>query len=519
MLTSLYRKILVPESLVSFFSDPLSDIGRRRALMIGLFGHAAMQKGIDRTVPETAEFLGITRQAVYKDIHGLAEKCAGIQVLSEVPGRCISVTPMDMDKAILSLALEAHAPIEGIQRVLDRIYGTSPSIGYISTLLNRAGAFAEQITQTIPLHGISQGANDEIFDNSKDPVLTGVDLDSNYIYLMQPMNDRTGETWQLAMETLKDQGLNLKVAISDAGSGLLKGIKAAFPDADIQLDAFHVLKDIGGAVYRFREHILKEVAACYDMERAVARARHSRRASIQSKRKKLVKYRATIPAMVEDYDTVACLYGWLHELVSFSGYDLDEVMQLMEWLLDELDAVTSRNRWAYELRKEIGRFRKRLPATMLFLDRLFLRFRRAARDMGLPEEAFRLLYRRLGVPEDSDAYCEFTCRAFAVIGPARFSAAEEVHDRIIRCIKRASSMIENVNGRLRAYMNVKKHVSSHFYSLVQLHMNTKKCRRSRVASRKGRSPVEMLTGESWPELIDLFEERGFWSTPQAREIA
>ena len=105
MLTSLYRKILVPESLVSFFSDPLSDIGRRRALMIGLFGHAAMQKGIDRTVPETAEFLGITRQAVYKDIHGLAEKCTGIQVLSEIPGRCIPVTPMDMDKAILSLAL------------------------------------------------------------------------------------------------------------------------------------------------------------------------------------------------------------------------------------------------------------------------------------------------------------------------------------------------------------------------------------------------------------------------------
>ena len=519
MLTSLYCKILVPESLVSFFSAPWSNADRQRALVIGLLGQLAMQTDTNRTVQETADFFGITRQAVYKDIHGLAEKYAGIQVLPDAPARCIMVTPMDMDKAILSLALDAHAPMDGIQRVLNRIYGTSPSIGYISTLLNRAGAFAEQITQTIPLHGIFQGANDEIFDNSNDPVLTGVDLDSNYIYLMQPMNDRTGETWQLAMETLKDQGLNLKVAISDAGSGLLKGIKAAFPDADIQLDAFHVLKDIGGAVYRFREHILKEVAACYDMERAVARARHSRRASIQSKRKKLAEYRATIPAMVEDYDTVACLYGWLHELVSFSGYDLDEVMQLMEWLLDELDAVTSRNRWAYELRKEIGRFRKRLPDTIQFLDRLFLCFRRAAEDMELPEEAFRLLYRRLGVPEDSDAYCELTCQAFAVIGPARFSAAEEVHDRIIGCIKRASSMIENVNGRLRAYMNVKKHVSSHFYSLVQLHMNTKKCRRSRVASRKGRSPVEMLTGESWPELIDLFEERGFWSTPKEKEIA
>ena len=187
MLTSLYRKILVPESLVPFFSAPLSDTGRQRALMIGLLGHAVMQKGIDRTVLETAEFLGITRQAVYKDLHGLAEKCAGIQLLPEVPGRCIPVTPMDMDKAILSLALDAHAPMEGIQRVLERIYGTSPSLGYISTLLNRAGAFAEQITQTIPLHGISQGANDEIFDAGNAPVLTGIDLDSSYIYLMLSM--------------------------------------------------------------------------------------------------------------------------------------------------------------------------------------------------------------------------------------------------------------------------------------------------------------------------------------------
>ena len=26
-----------------------------------------------------------------------------------------------------------------------------------------------------------------------------------------------------------------------------------------------------------------------------------------------------------------------------------------------------------------------------------------------------------------------------------------------------------------------------------------------------RSPVELLTHEDWPELIDLFEECGFWS--------
>ena len=62
-------------------------------------------------------------------------------------------------------------------------------------------------------------------------------------------------------------------------------------------------------------------------------------------------------------------------------------------------------------------------------------------------------------------------------------------------------------------------VSDSFYSLVQLHLNTKKYRRSRVKSRQGRSPVEIMTGESWPELIDLLEERGFWSSWNRRKAA
>ena len=62
-------------------------------------------------------------------------------------------------------------------------------------------------------------------------------------------------------------------------------------------------------------------------------------------------------------------------------------------------------------------------------------------------------------------------------------------------------------------------VSSNFYSLVQLHMNTKKYRRSRVASRKGHSPLELLTGKPWPEFIDLLEEYGFWDKDMAEQVA
>jgi hypothetical protein len=335
---------------------------------------------------------------------------------------------------------------------------------------------------------------------------------------MQDMYDRKGETWEFVMETLKDKGLELTVSISDAGSGLLKGIKAAFPKADIQIDVFHVFRDFGRAVSHFKKHVLKKVTDCYDLEKTVSKEK-SWHAGYKEQKKQLKESQAKIPALVDDYDTLTILYSWTHELLSFSGYNPDEVKELMRWLLEEMNALASRNSWAFELRRELSRFEERLPATMRFLDRLFAAFNRAARDIGLPEEAFRLLYRRSAVPKDSETYLELTRQALAVTGPERFGAVEKTHDRILGSIKRASSMIENVNNRLRPYMDIKKHVSSQFYSLIQLYLNTKKYRRSRIESRVGRSPVEILTSKQWPELIELLEERGFWAEQTAKEVA
>jgi len=514
MLTSLYSIIATLITLLFGHRRSFSEWNRQRSLLAGILGRLAQERKIRLSIPEVAKLFHVSRKTVYKNINRIATMEARIQELIDSLAGCIIVTPKDVDKIILSLALDAHAPLEGIQRVLNHIYDGkgSRSIGYISTLLTRAGAFAEKILKTISLSGISQGANDEIFDSSNSPVLTGIDVVSTYIYLMQDMYDRKGETWELVMDTLKDSGLNLAVAISDAGSGLLKGLKAAFPQADIQIDVFHVLRDIGQAVNHFKAHVLKEVADSYELEQAIDRSKSKNpwRTIPKNQQKKLKESCAQIPTLVEDYDTITCLYSWVHELLSFSGYSHEEVTELMQWLLEEMDVIAKRNNWAFELRKEISRFEKRLPATLQFLNRLFESFRLAAKTMGLKEDAFHLLYRRSAVPKDSEAYFELSRQALNVIGPERFGAAEKVHDRILNSIKRASSLVENLNSRVRPFMDIKKHVSSNFYSLVQLYLNTKKYRRSRVEYRKGRSPVEILTGEQWPEFIDLLEERGFW---------
>lgn len=519
MLASLYHAITTLKSLLLGKCTSLPGGYNSRSLLMGILGKLASQD--EMTISSIANLFGVTRQGIYKNINRLVALDAQIKELPSNITDCLLVTSQKIDKTILSLALDAHASLEGIQRVLTCVYGQEncPSIGYISMLLAKAGKFAEGITKTIPLHGIAQGANDEIFDAFDNPVLTGVDVESSYIYLMLDMLDRKGETWELAMDDLKDSGLDLKVAISDAGAGLLKGVKAAFPGAHVQIDVFHVLRDLGRTVYGFKEHVMKEVAACYVLEKTIATYKNPWHKKTIAAQNKLSDRQEGLATMVEDYDTLSCLYSWVRELMSFSGYTYDEVMELMEWLLDEMTIIAKRHSWAHKLNHEIARFRTRLPATMLFLNRLFDDFTNKAKAMGLPLEAFCLLYRRLGISKDSEAYAELTQRVMEVIGAEQFHMAEEAHTEIVGSIKRASSLVENVNSRLRAYMNIKKHVSSNFYSLVQLHMNTKKYRRSRVKSRQGRSPVEILTGEEWPELIELFEMRGFWSYCPSEKVA
>ena len=519
MLTLLYYSKAILKSLLSGVPVSLPGGFNSRSLLMGLMGRWA--ENIDLPVMAIAEAFGVTPQAVYGNINRLKQLEAKIDAQPDLPDDCIVLTPRDIDKIVLASALDANASLEGIQRVLAAIdCNNHPrSIGHISEFLSRAGAFAAEILKTIPLDGICHGANDEVFDGSDKPVLTGVDPDSTYIYLMQSMDDRKGETWKQAMETLKNLGLNLKVAISDAGSGLLKGVKAAFPDADTQLDLFHILRDIGRPVYRFKEHVFKELAECYELENAVAKEKRPWSKRAEKRKKKLADYKAKIPGMIEDFDTLDILYSWLREMVSFNGYSYEEVMELMNWLLDEMFAVSTRHSWAYKLSNEILRFRERMPVTMRFINRLFRDFNLTAEAMGLPEEVFRLLYRRFGAPKESEAYAELTRQASALIPSGELANVEKVHDEIVNGIKRASSMVENVNGRLRAYMNIKKHVSSNFYSLVQLHLNAKKYRRSRVESRKGRSPLELLTGKPWPEFIDLLEESGFWDKDTAKQVA
>ena len=66
-----------------------------------------------------------------------------------------------------------------------------------------------------------------------------------------------------------------------------------------------------------------------------------------------------------------------------------------------------------------------------------------------------------------------------------------------------SSVIENLNSRLRNYFFLRRHLGPDYLALLQFFLNRRRFLRSERPERVGKSPVELLTGEAHPHWLEL----------------
>ena len=77
---------------------------------------------------------------------------------------------------------------------------------------------------------------------------------------------------------------------------------------------------------------------------------------------------------------------------------------------------------------------------------------------------------------------------------------QELSDRVVR----ASSLVENLNSRLRSYFFLRRQLGTDYLTLLQFFLNHRRYLRSEDPRRVGKSPAELLTGEPhahWLELL------------------
>ncbi|MCP3672715.1 MAG: hypothetical protein GY814_20295, partial [Gammaproteobacteria bacterium] len=86
----------------------------------------------------------------------------------------------------------------------------------------------------------------------------------------------------------------------------------------------------------------------------------------------------------------------------------------------------------------------------------------------------------------------------------RFYSIENTVIAVMDQTERTSSMVENLNGRVRKYISYRPEIGHGYLDLLRFFLNHKPILRSARAEREGKTPAQMLAGKAhshWLELL------------------
>ena len=405
----------------------------------------------------------------------------------------IVVTDGFIRRCVLALSYYCRTPIERIVMFFDRVIGIHVSKGKIEEIRKEARKKAQEYERTIPLDHIEYVAIDEIFQGDQ-PILTGIDLQSGYAFALEPAKDRSGSSWEKSLAEKKSHGLQPKTIVSDGGSGLRSGAERVFPGYARQLDVFHSLRDMSRIVRKQERHVMQQLKRTYDLEKKIKAWRYTG--------KEFLEYswrRDSIDKELKTYDSLDILYGWLQEHLGFTGYGYTASAKICSWILDEMAALYPEE---HKFQSFLKQFRMRLPELLQFLRKLQEEMEHAAVIFDVESHAFRLMYRQQTYPSNSKEFTWIENRLRHLFRDQLSEARATLADIQQKCY-RASSMVENLNSRIRPFVDEKRRVFKEDFSMIRFFLNTMKPFRSRKYERKGKSALERLIGMECPDFLDI----------------
>ena len=113
------------------------------------------------------------------------------------------------------------------------------------------------------------------------------------------------------------------------------------------------------------------------------------------------------------------------------------------------------------------------------------------------------------LPSTSTAYWQGWNRLRAKMGDrareggGKFHALFDAVDQAMAETPRSSSLVENLNSRLRTYFTLRRQLGNSYLDLLRFFLNHRRFLRSRCAERNGKSPREVMTGEDHPHWLTL----------------
>jgi hypothetical protein len=413
----------------------------------------------------------------------------------------LPVTRSLLCQIVLTLVLTCHSSFRGVSEFLAAVFDYHLSLGSVFNIVHSTVARARQINDCQDLSAIRIGADDEIFQGGK-PVLVGVDTRSTYCYLLSPEEHRDGDTWGVRLLELTERNFHPEATIADAGSGMRSGHEQALPGVPCRGDVFHCFYEVGPLVgylenraYEVMQTVEKltrkqDKHEWHNGRKSKAVAQHLRHAN-EAQTKAI--------ALAED---VATLYTWLREdILAVAGPDYATRRALLDFVVAEL--VQREGQCEHRIRPVRTLLVNQGADLLAFAAALDKDLAALALEWQVSAATVGQLLQTQQLSERDTRKWQREATHRQQLG-GRYYALSEAVAELARGVVRASSLVENVNSRLRNYFFLSRHLGSDYLALLQFYLNHRRFLRSEQPERVGKSPAELLSGQEhshWLEML------------------
>ena len=298
------------------------------------------------------------------------------------------------------------------------------------------------------------------------------------------------------------------------GKGLRSGQREAWPDIPCRGDVFHPLYDIGKVVIFLENRAAATLEAALTLEKKTEKAKQKNKGTKYSSRLGLARKEAK--AAEELKNDISTLATWLkNDILSVTGPDLSARRELLDFLISELQSRESQS--PHRIRPVRRLLETQGEDLLRFVEDLDKDLQDLADTHGVNLYLTRQVFELQAISTKNNRYWERAEKLYHKIG-ARFYDLQGAIQVLIDEVVRASSIVENLNSRLRNYFFLRKTLSNNYLELLQFFLNHRRFIRSSRPERIGKSPKELLTGESrdhWLELLghSLFKGRNALDEP------
>ena len=453
------------------------------------------------TVSDLAAQHGVSRKFVYQQTHKAAAALDEVFTPAASDSEMLfelTVTKTWLRQVIVALVLICRSSYRGVVEFVRDLLGVAISVGCVHDVLGAATWQASAVNQGQDLSGIRVGLHDEIFQGAM-PVLAGVDAASTYCYILAAVDRRDADTWGVHLLDAAAQGLRPDHTIADAGQGLRAGQRAAWGETPCHGDVFHIHHRCAGLA-----DILRRLAQGATSRRKTLQARVGRAGQNAPDRELAVQLCHARKAEAQAHrlaGDVRTLLHWLrHDVLAMAGPDLATRRELFDFLVAELAAREHEDpRRIRPVRVALQNQRDDLLA---FAGQLDAKLAVISCALAVPEPVVREALMLHRVPTTSPAYWQGWNRLRAQLG-GKFHALFAAVSRAMADTPRSSSLVENLNSRLRTYFTLRRHLGGSYLELLRFFLNHRRFLRSRRAERQGKSPRELLTGQGHPHWLTL----------------